>query len=236
MQYFFHINGRNVGPLKEDEIRQLVSSGRVKKDTLAWKPGMKQWAKVKDVPELLVTFPELEGAPKPSSTPITMPRVEPQPESYLRYQQIPVKENQWGVTGNYAGFWKRFAAAFLDGIITGIAGGLIGFALGFVLVALGTRDPDLMRGIGNIVGAILGWLYFALMESSQTQGTLGKMALGIKVTDLNGHRIGFGKATGRYFGKIISAMILFIGFLMIGFTKKKQGLHDMMAGCLVVNK
>ncbi len=62
------------------------------------------------------------------------------------------------------------------------------------------------------------------------------MALGIKVTDLNGHRIGFGKATGRYFGKIISAMILFIGFLMIGFTKKKQGLHDMMAGCLVVNK
>ncbi len=74
------------------------------------------------------------------------------------------------------------------------------------------------------------------MESSPTQATLGKMALGIKVTDLAGKRVGFGKATGRYFGKIISALILLIGFIMVAFTEKKQGLHDKMAGCLVVNK
>lgn len=83
---------------------------------------------------------------------------------------------------------------------------------------------------------IAGWLYYALMESSTNQGTLGKMALGIKVTDLKGNRISFGKATGRYFGKIVSGMILYIGFIMAGFTEKKQALHDMMAGCLVVNK
>jgi len=90
--------------------------------------------------------------------------------------------------------------------------------------------------MAGILGGVVGWLYFAMMESSSTQGTLGKMALGIKVTDLNGGQIGFGKATGRYFGKIISALILLIGYIMVAFTEKKQGLHDMMAGCLVVNK
>ncbi len=80
------------------------------------------------------------------------------------------------------------------------------------------------------------WLYFALMESSVKQGTLGKMALGIIVTDANGNRISFGRATGRYFGKIISGAILCIGYIMAGFTEKKQALHDMIAGCLVVNK
>ena len=60
------------------------------------------------------------------------------------------------------------------------------------------------------------------------------MALGMKVTDLAGNRISFLRATGRYFAKIISALILFIGFIMVAFTEKKQGLHDMIAGTLVV--
>ncbi|MFC1717630.1 RDD family protein [Candidatus Poribacteria bacterium] len=82
----------------------------------------------------------------------------------------------------------------------------------------------------------LYWLYSALLESSSKQATLGKMALGIVVTDMELQRISFGRATGRYFGKIISVMIIYIGFLMAGFTEKKQGLHDMMANCLVVKK
>ena len=87
-----------------------------------------------------------------------------------------------------------------------------------------------------IVMMIAVWLYFALMESSGKGATLGKMALGIKVTDLNGNGISFGTATGRFFGKMISGVILYIGFIMAGFTEKKQALHDIMAGCLVVNK
>jgi uncharacterized RDD family membrane protein YckC len=62
------------------------------------------------------------------------------------------------------------------------------------------------------------------------------MAIGIKVTDLNGNRISFGRATGRYFAKILSGMILMIGYIMAGFTEKKQALHDMIASCLVVMK
>jgi uncharacterized RDD family membrane protein YckC len=82
---------------------------------------------------------------------------------------------------------------------------------------------------------ILGnWLYYSLMESSSRQATLGKMAVGIKVTDMNGQRISFLNATGRYFGKIISGAVFMIGYIMIIFTEKKQGLHDIMAGTLVV--
>jgi len=74
------------------------------------------------------------------------------------------------------------------------------------------------------------------MESSSRQGTLGKMAVGIKVSDMQGNRISFARATGRFFGKIISKIILYIGFIMAGFTEKKQALYDIISDCLVVKK
>jgi uncharacterized RDD family membrane protein YckC len=74
------------------------------------------------------------------------------------------------------------------------------------------------------------------MESSSQQGTLGKMALGIKVTDMNGSRVSFGRATGRYFAKIISGLTFSIGYIMAGFTQQKQALHDIIAGCLIINR
>lgn len=137
---------------------------------------------------------------------------------------------------SYAGFWKRVAAAIIDTIITIIGGFVIGFVFGMILAAGWVGDLDVLEFMANILGIVLVWIYFAVMESSPTQGTLGKMALGIKVTDIEGNKIGFGKATGRHFGKIISMMILGIGNIMVAFTQKKQGFHDMMAGCLVVNK
>lgn len=95
-------------------------------------------------------------------------------------------------------------------------------------------------GVGMIVfglGIFAGsWLYHTMMESSRHQATLGKMALGIKVTDLNGARISFARANGRFFGKWISSMIMNIGYLMAAFTEKKQALHDILAGCLVISK
>ena len=88
--------------------------------------------------------------------------------------------------------------------------------------------------ISMLAVAVAGWLYFALMESSAKGATLGKIALGLRVVDLNGNRIGFGRATGRYFGKLISGAILFLGYIMAAFTQQKQALHDIIAGCLVV--
>ncbi len=101
-------------------------------------------------------------------------------------------------------------------------------AIGLILAAIAAY---LVAIVLIVVGQ---WLYFALMESSSKQATVGKMALGIVVTDLSGNRISFGRATGRYFGKIVSGMILCIGYFMAGFTERKQALHDIMSSCLVV--
>lgn len=83
---------------------------------------------------------------------------------------------------------------------------------------------------------LLTWLYYGLLESSAWQATLGKKALGLEVTDLRGTRVTFGRATGRYFARYISIMTIGIGFLMAGFTEKKQALHDIIAGTLVIRK
>jgi uncharacterized RDD family membrane protein YckC len=80
------------------------------------------------------------------------------------------------------------------------------------------------------------WLYFSLMESSAKQATLGKMALGIIVTDGSYNRISFGRATGRFFAKLISNITICIGYIIIAFTSQKQGLHDIIAGTLVIIK
>jgi uncharacterized RDD family membrane protein YckC len=128
----------------------------------------------------------------------------------------------------YASFGKRFLAALLDGIILSIINILVGFVLGLILGRNGAN-------IGGLVGILIAWLYYALQESSPKQATLGKQALGIVVTDLEGKPIDLVKATIRYFSKYISAIILFIGYIMAAFTEKKQALHDIIAGTLVLN-
>ena len=125
-------------------------------------------------------------------------------------------------TTTYAGFWRRFVAWILDGLLLSLV--TLPFTLQF----------DARTSAGGTISTVVGWLYFALMESSTKQATVGKMALGIFVTDLDGRRISFGRATGRYFAKILSALTLGIGFLMAGFTERKQALHDMVASCLVL--
>jgi uncharacterized RDD family membrane protein YckC len=139
---------------------------------------------------------------------------------------------------DYAGFWWRFLAYAIDALISVCIFFPLGMIIGVIIVATG-EDPESPSMLGarlgtNLVSLLVTWLYYALCESSPWQGTVGKKLLGLRVTDLNGQRIGFGKATGRHFGKILSGMILGIGFIMIAFTERKQGLHDQMAGTLVL--
>src|SRR6266480_1886396 len=87
------------------------------------------------------------------------------------------------------------------------------------------------------VSLLLTWLYHAVLESSEWQATVGKRVLGLVVTDMAGQRVSFGRSTGRHFGKIITNLVpVLIGYLMAGFTEKKQALHDMIAGCLVLRR
>lgn len=141
-------------------------------------------------------------------------------------------------TPAYAGFWLRFLAYIIDALISACVFFPLGFVVGIAIVASGEQPdspPMILARFGvNGLSMLVTWLYYAFCESSSWQGTIGKKALGLRVTDMNGQRISFGKATGRHFGKIISGVILGIGFIMIAFTEYKQGLHDMMAGTLVL--
>jgi len=135
----------------------------------------------------------------------------------------------------YAGFWKRFLAYLIDSFLITFCIMILSFLTGFADVILGGTDMMVNSGV-LFMTITLSWIYTATMESSSKQATIGKIALGIIVTDLEGNPISFNRASGRYFGKIISSIIVFIGFLMAGFTEKKQALHDMMANCIVIRK
>jgi len=135
----------------------------------------------------------------------------------------------------HAGFWRRVAAYFIDGFIVGIVGWVVGIVLILGFAASGGISAMVAASMLNyIVMIAIYWLYFALQESSPAQATLGKRAFGLKVTDDRAHRISFARATGRFFGKFVSSLILGIGYLLAGFTERKQALHDMMASTFVV--
>jgi uncharacterized RDD family membrane protein YckC len=163
----------------------------------------------------------------------------------MEYTMSPPPATEMSVTStiSYAGFWRRFVAAIIDGLLIGAV-----FSVFQAMVGVGfwsgsrMHDADAlaaaMAALGILVPlqVIASWLYYALMESSKNQGTLGKMALGLRVTDLDGKRISFGRASGRYFAKFLSAIVLFIGYIMAAFTPKKQAMHDMIASTLVLSK
>jgi len=153
----------------------------------------------------------------------------------------------------YAGFWLRFVACLIDRVIIGVAILLLFVPLLFLtgLTAnlhlfvnrRGQADPAIIAGLIAalflfvMIALLLQWLYYAYLESGEKQATWGKQALGIYVTDLTGNRITFGRASGRFFAKIVSGLIpLGIGFIMAGFTDRKQALHDMIASCLVLRR
>jgi uncharacterized RDD family membrane protein YckC len=157
---------------------------------------------------------------------------------------------------NYAGFWKRFLAWLLDKIILGTINWII---LVPILAAIGItssgfpfsdlmNNPDevdiaalvgiitAMAGVAMVIQTLVNVLYHSFFESSKFQGSIGKMALSIIVTDTNGTKLDFTKALVRNLCKIISDLTFTVGYIVAGFTEKKQALHDIIAGTLVVNK
>jgi uncharacterized RDD family membrane protein YckC len=153
----------------------------------------------------------------------------------------------------YAGFWLRVLAYFIDTIILGVfavpilIGAAMAMGIGGMLAGLPRNQDPFQYGMPPAfilfmmlcvcIGVFGTWLYFALLESSEWQGTAGKRALGLIVTDMNGQRVTFMRATGRHFAKIVTSFIpLGIGYAMAGFTQKRQALHDMIASCLVLRR
>ena len=152
----------------------------------------------------------------------------------------------------YAGFWLRVVAHIVDSVILGVPFG-IAFVLFLVFGGLGTAIHGVQEGgepnpafvaflvvfciIFAVVAIVGSWLYYAYFESSPWQATPGKKILNLFVTDLNANPVSFGRASGRYFAKIITGLIpLGIGYILAGITEKKQALHDMIASCLVLRR
>ena len=164
---------------------------------------------------------------------------EPQPQARLSKEVVPAEPETASVAsawnalrsfdeprvleaGDYGGFWIRVGAYGIDWLV-------------LLLPAIALRQT-IAGPTASLITLVGTWLYFALMESSGSQGTLGKIAFGLAVTDAGGRRISFGRATGRYFAKILSAIPLGIGFIMVGWTHRKRGLHDFVADTLVVRR
>jgi uncharacterized RDD family membrane protein YckC len=181
------------------------------------------------------------------------------PNSILYSQQSYTPAPQYEVS--YGGFFKRLIAYLIDSILLSIVFWVVGQVLGMVwgtavldnmtivqnmAIDPNTTDPATllpyfapmmdMLMVYMLISFVITWIYYAAFESSRLQATPGKLALGMIVTDTDGEPVGFGTATGRFLGKFVSSIILYIGFLMILFTSQKQGLHDKIAGTLVMNK
>lgn len=131
----------------------------------------------------------------------------------------------------YAGFWLRFAAYVIDIVLLSIVEAVL--AIGVLVMV-----PHDTRALANVlpVSSAIAWAYFAVFESSPLRATVGKYALGLYVSDLRGDPIGFGRATARYWLKLVSNLTLLVGWIMAGFTPRKQALHDMLAGTLVLRR
>ena len=231
-------DGERLGPYPEVDVREKIRSGVFARDDLGWYDGLADWQ------PLAVLFvdeqPATPSTAVPSATPPTFTGPAP-PHDHAR------------VLPSYAGFWKRVAAYVIDVLVLYIPNLLIEkitgaavaqTALSQAMAASAGNPQMLINAYGAfyhamlptlMVQTVLAWLYFALCQSSSLQATLGKLALGIRVTDIEGRRISFARASGRFFARIPSAMIFCIGYLMVAWTARKQGLHDLLAGTLVVN-
>jgi uncharacterized RDD family membrane protein YckC len=234
MEVWIGRQGERHGPYQEDQVRQWLRSGELSRDDLGWYDGLADWQ------PLSVLFADEMGSTVPPAFSTTTTATAAQPYG-LAYAV------------SYAGFWKRLLAYIIDAIVLWIPSVAIQKMMGGDVADEAMKqaqlaspsDPQVLLTAMNhyyaamspamLVLTVITWLYFAICESSPWQATPGKLALGIRVTDLQGNRISLPHALGRYAGKFLSAFILLIGFLMAAFTERKQALHDLIANTLVVN-
>ncbi len=235
MEIWIGRDGERHGPYQEEDVREWLHSGKMSGADLGWYEGLADWQ------PLSVLLPDAVAGAAPTGASATPPALNALPQTTTAALE------------DYAGFWKRLAAYVIDYIVLLIPGKLIGSMLGAAAATAAMEeaqknaagDPQLIFAALEIylhtmwpallLSTIFVWLYFALLESSVWQATVGKLVLGIRVTNLRGERIGLPQALVRYLAKYLSLIIVGIGFLMVAWTGRKQGLHDMLVGTLVLN-
>lgn len=134
----------------------------------------------------------------------------------------------------YGGIWLRLAAEIVDSVVLLIPTLLVSFLYRSATPVNNEMEKLIVELWDTSLNLAIWWVYTATLLSSSWQATIGSRVCGLKVVDYDGRRISFGRATGRYFASFLSAALLFVGFLMIAWTQRRQGLHDFMANTLVV--
>jgi uncharacterized RDD family membrane protein YckC len=262
--YYSNAQRERLGPVSADDLAQLHSNAQIGPDTLVWREGYADWKPWRDAVAEVVTASTTSAsifdAPAAAATQAASAFATAGPDAPANVDANPyriaepispyappkaqVRDDSNYIAGGrvvYAGFWKRAAALFIDSFVVGIVAGMIGAIFGVMMVAmLGAGGDEGMMAVlqifNQLVGLALGATYYGWMHSSSMQASIGKLAVGIKVTRSDGTRISFMRGFGRYFGYILSSIPLGIGLIIAGFTDRKRALHDMMCDTLVVDK
>ena len=218
-QFWVTHGGERRGPYEESEILEAVELGTIRPTDLLWVQGMREGIPIYQV------FAHLGTATGPSSRPGASPR---------RAAGVRVVDDLAALPGSeiaYAGFWVRLAAAAIDAALLGI----VALAIGLAVLASSARAGGMVaQALAAAIALVVGWLYLSLMESSPGGATFGKRAFRLQVLTADRmQRASFLRATGRWAGRWVS-IVLAIGYLMQPFTARKQALHDLLAGTVVV--
>lgn len=223
MVMWYYVDRAHVrqGPMDTGALAQAFRQGQVQRESLVWREGLPQWA------PLAEHLAELPLPPVPEPPPVAAAAAPAGPATVVD-----------------AGFIRRLGAFFIDNLLLGSVYYIV-LVIGMVVLAVVAttttgRDSDTLVVVSAVLAALayalMSYFYYVGMERSKLQASVGKLALGIKVVDADGRRLGWGRASARWAGSILSYLVLYIGFFMAGWTRRKQALHDKMAGTYVVDK
>jgi uncharacterized RDD family membrane protein YckC len=254
MHWYYVKDGEKAGPIADRDFPGFVAKGEVTDDTLVWNETLKDWTPYGKVPGTL-------GATLAAAAVVNGPTCSMCGKEFADDQLIDfegsrvcagckpefiqqIKENaeiSGATVMRYAGFWRRFAAVFIDGIVMYVANLPVGFLFGIMTPLMSSEGGDPGAGfwiafaVMYIFQLLVPALYIILMHGKYG-ATLGKKALGIKVVMSDGRPISYGRATGRYFAYMLSGLILYIGYIMAGLDDEKRALHDHMCNTRVIYK
>jgi uncharacterized RDD family membrane protein YckC len=265
-EWFVGRNGQQSGPFSPAQLRQMAASGQVSMGDLVWKEGLSNWVSASSIRGLFPEGGQVPATPsaRPGPRPVAPPPRTPLPSegrpTSTGFQSIdssttgprtespamiPAATGTVGPSGALepADFLPRVGATLLDCLFLALFSCIpIGLLMGILVVA-NANNPNGAEAVGlvvnvcgNLISIVVGAIYYVALDSSSKQGTWGKQIVGLKVTDLQGRRIGAGRAIGRFLARYLSGCTCGIGFLLPLFTEKKQTLHDLICGCLVLKK
>ena len=253
MNWYYVEGGEQAGPVSDEKLAELRRTGRVSDDSLVWREGMANWA-----PHREAVLPSAISTPISEEPTLAMEEAKPgavcsecgrlfNVEDMIRHgdvyicascKPIFIQKLSEGLHADgtlpYAGFWVRFAAKFVDGLLLGIPFMIVYFLLVYRMVQ--AQRPDEFASILLLweLGFFAVQATYEIVFVGHYGATPGKMLCRLRIVTADGGRVGYGRATGRYFASKLSEMVCYIGYIMVAFDSQKRGLHDHICSTRVI--